>query len=55
MTKGTAWTYGHCETCMKNAHEEVKMVREALASGNPEDKTAVEVWACPKCGSTKRL
>jgi hypothetical protein len=40
---------------MKNAHEKVKMVRESLVSGNPNDKNSSEVWACPKCGSTKTL
>jgi len=55
MTKGTTWTYSYCETCMKNFHETVKMIREKLASGNPDDKSGEEVWACPKCGSTKML
>jgi len=55
MTKGGTWTYGYCEMCMKNAHEKVKMNREVLSSGNPDDKNFSDCWSCPKCGSTKRL
>jgi len=49
------WTYGYCETCMKNSHENVKAVREKLISGDPEGKCSGETWVCPQCGSTKRL
>lgn len=49
------WTYEHCEICLKNAHEKVKMNKSVMRSTDPEGKFSVEMWACPKCGSTKRL
>jgi rubredoxin len=49
------WTYGYCETCMKNAHEKVKMIKSNFASGNPNDTQVKEMWVCPKCGSSKEF
>lgn len=43
------WTYGVCESCLKNAGERVEMARECIGSGCPE------FFVCPQCGSTKRL
>ena len=48
------WTYGHCESCMKNLQYKVKMFKEKLIHVNPAEKTK-EVWVCPVCGSTKKL
>ncbi|MEM5879128.1 MAG: hypothetical protein QXU74_01385 [Candidatus Aenigmatarchaeota archaeon] len=48
-----SWTFGLCESCLKNSHEEVKMIKIVLVSdeGNKEE----EMWCCPVCGATKRL
>jgi hypothetical protein len=48
------WTYGLCETCMKNLHEEVKMERILISSTDDSDKSE-QMWCCPLCGATKRL
>lgn len=45
------WTYGYCESCMKNSHSEIKMIREKVSS----EFESVEMWVCVKCGSTKKL
>ncbi len=49
------WTYEHCEICLKNAHEKVKMNKRVMQSTDPEGKFSMEMWCCPKCGSAKRL
>jgi len=41
-----------CENCLKNSHEEVKMVKVTLISDYGKKE---EMWCCPVCGSTKRL
>jgi hypothetical protein len=43
------WTYGHCESCMKNAREKIKMIREKIDENSPV------MFVCPQCGSTKKL
>ena len=43
------WNFGFCETCMKNAHDKIKMIREKIEANSPE------FFVCPQCGSTKRL
>jgi rubrerythrin len=40
------WTCGICETCVKNSHETVRMLRQKLADD-------AESWVCPECGATK--
>jgi DNA primase catalytic subunit len=47
-----SWTFGLCENCLKNSHEEVKMVKITLISDYGKKE---EMWCCPVCGSTKRL
>ena len=49
------WTYAICETCLKNSHKKVKMVRQNLVSADTEGKRSKEVWVCPVCGSTKEF
>lgn len=49
-----SWTYGVCESCLRNAHEKHEMQREFLVDTKDETKK-VEVWVCPACGSTRRL
>ncbi|MEM5852812.1 MAG: hypothetical protein QXG39_01325 [Candidatus Aenigmatarchaeota archaeon] len=46
------WHFGLCESCLKNSHQEIKMIKISLTSD--EGKT-VEMWCCPVCGATKRL
>jgi hypothetical protein len=53
-TTDRSWTYGVCETCLRNAHEKHDMQRELLVDTNDEDNK-IEVWVCPNCGSTRRL
>lgn len=55
MTMTEKWTYGYCETCMKNAYENVKMVKSKFVSGDPKGTHSKEMWVCPKCGSSKEL
>ena len=43
------WNYGLCESCLKNAGDKVKMVKERI--GHSPD----EHFVCPQCGATKRL
>jgi hypothetical protein len=52
---GRIWTYGVCEYCLKNSHEEVKMVRENIVSADTAGNCSEEFWVCPACGSTKKL
>ncbi|MEM5843655.1 MAG: hypothetical protein QXX07_00375 [Candidatus Aenigmatarchaeota archaeon] len=52
---GYTWTFGFCETCLKNSHEKVKLVRRRIISGDLEGKCSREFWVCPICGATKRL
>jgi ribosomal protein L37AE/L43A len=52
MSLYETWTYGICEYCQKNRHEEVKMKREKIVGYNNESK---KIWICPNCGSTKSL
>lgn len=49
------WTYGVCESCLKNAHEKVKMVKQMIISGNPNVISSKEMWVCPVCGSCRKL
>jgi hypothetical protein len=46
-----SWSYGICEVCLKNAHEENKMEKIVLKS----EYGSEEVWCCPVCGATKKL
>ena len=50
-----SWTYGMCGSCLQNSHEEVKMVRDKIVSGDPEGKHSQEMWCCPVCGFTRLL
>jgi hypothetical protein len=50
-----SWSYGYCETCRKNAHEDVQMVKQQFASGDPKASYKSEMWVCPKCGASKLL
>lgn len=43
------WNYGVCESCLKNAGDKIRMLRESIADGSGE------FFVCPQCGSTKRL
>lgn len=52
---GNEWTYGICESCLKNSHKKIKMVREKIFSGNPRATRSKEMWVCPVCGATKEL
>ncbi|MEM5794457.1 MAG: hypothetical protein QXS48_00520 [Candidatus Aenigmatarchaeota archaeon] len=52
---GWTWTFGFCETCLKNSHEKVKLVKRKIVSGDLEGKYSKEFWVCPVCGATKRL
>lgn len=45
---GNSWTYGKCESCLKNAGDSIHMVCENI------DNNFV-CFVCPQCGSTKRL
>jgi len=49
------WTYGLCESCLKNSHERIEMGKEAIKSRYPEIKNSEEMWVCPICGATKKL
>lgn len=43
------WTHGTCESCLKNAGDTIRMVREGADSHVPG------FLVCPQCGATKRL
>lgn len=43
------WTYEYCESCMKNAGDKIKMIREGVDSHLPNH------FVCPQCGATKRV
>ncbi|MEM5772667.1 MAG: hypothetical protein QXL86_00340 [Candidatus Aenigmatarchaeota archaeon] len=47
-----SWTFGFCESCLKNSHEMVEMVKIVLTSEYGKEE---EMWCCPVCGATKRL
>ena len=47
MTLTRTWTYGVCESCLKNSHENVKMIKEKVVSGDLEGKYSEEIWVCP--------
>jgi len=49
------WTYGVCESCLKNSHERVEMKMELITSRYPEIGNSEEMWVCTKCGATKKL
>lgn len=49
------WTCGVCESCLKNAHEEIKMIEQTIISGDPKEIFSKEIFVCPKCGATKTL
>ena len=42
----------YCENCLKNAHEEIKMIAEKVLIDNYRD---IEILVCPACGSTKSI
>jgi len=48
-----SWTFGFCESCLKNSHEKIEMVKIFLSSDFLDKKE--EMWCCPVCGATKRL
>ncbi|MCS7105887.1 MAG: hypothetical protein NZ942_01040 [Candidatus Aenigmarchaeota archaeon] len=52
---GFTWTFGFCETCFKNSHKKVKLVRRKIISGDAESKNSKGLWVCPACGATKKL
>ncbi|MEM5829152.1 MAG: hypothetical protein QW040_01150 [Candidatus Aenigmatarchaeota archaeon] len=47
-----SWTFGICESCLKNLHEKVKMEKIVMISDEGKKE---EVWCCPVCGATKKL
>ena len=51
-----SWTFGVCENCRQNP-EKVKMVKEAMVSGDPEGEysSTERIWVCPKCGYSREL
>ena len=51
--RNQTWTLGLCESCLKNAHEKVKVIREIVYS--TDSNSAEEMFVCPQCGATKRL
>jgi len=53
-TVDRSWTYGICESCLRNCHEKYGMLREFLVDTNDETKK-IEVWVCPNCGSARRF
>ena len=53
-TTDRSWSYGVCESCLRNAHENHEMQREFLVDTSDENKK-IEVWVCPSCGATRRL
>jgi hypothetical protein len=55
LAEKRSWSYGFCEACLKNAHNAVNMIKRKYKTGNPNDTTEIEMWACPKCGSSKTL
>jgi hypothetical protein len=55
MIRKEFWLYGLCDSCFKNAHEKVRMVREKIASGDTMASNSQDTWVCTKCGATKRL
>lgn len=52
---GRTWSCGICQSCWKNSHEEVKMIREKIVSGDIEGKYSKEVYVCPVCGFTREI
>lgn len=46
------WTFGICEYCQKNMHEEIKMKKERVIGYNGKPQN---IWVCPQCGTTKSL
>lgn len=54
-TLARTWTYRLCETCLKNSHEKVEMIKEEIKSTDVDSSFSKEMWVCPVCGSTKRL
>jgi hypothetical protein len=52
MTVYETWTYGICEYCQKNMHEDVKMIQDVIVGYNGKPK---RLWICPRCGTTKSL
>lgn len=52
----SSWSYKFCETCLKNSHEKIEMMREKVyPASTAAENSAEEMWCCPVCGSTKRL
>jgi len=49
------WTYGFCESCLKNSHEKIEMVEQELFTGDSKGKYLGKIWVCPVCGATKSL
>jgi hypothetical protein len=43
------WTFGVCETCAKNAGDNIDMVRETVG------ENCVGMLVCPQCGATKSV
>jgi len=55
MTLTGTWTYGICESCLKNSHEKVKMIEEKVVSADLEGGNSETIWVCPVCGASKKL
>ena len=47
MTLRRTWTYGVCESCLKNCHQEHKMSKEFLIDTNEEEKKVEEEVLVP--------
>lgn len=50
-----SWEYEICETCLRNLHKKVKMVRSIIVSGDIKGKCKKSMWVCVECGSTRLL
>lgn len=53
-TYSNSWSHSLCESCLKNSHEEQKMILKKVISPHDESKYN-ELYVCAKCGFTRRL
>jgi len=52
---GWTWTCGICQSCLKNSHKEVKIIKEKVISGDVKGMYSKEIYVCPVCGFTREL
>lgn len=50
-----SWTYGLCESCLKNSHKESKMVKRTVTSTDSTGSSSEEMWICTTCGFSRKL